>query len=217
MVYTTAVYHNNGKRFTYPHIDKIYKKDWKGLISQLIFFRGIPFNSSSIAIRKSAFSMAGYFDEKMKIGEDVNMWMRLSLLVPIAYSHTYLAEVFLNAENRSNYEKSPLTGSYLVSKSIRDVEEKEQYLSEFTIKKIEQIKKRQTEYLYIEAFLNIGMKRPKSKRGKLLIFELKKQGFISSLLTTTVLSVREKFTFVLRSIFWILDYVFHPKNGFHDK
>ena len=213
MVYATAVYNNNGKRFTYPHLDKLFKKDWKGFISPMdLFFRGIPFNSSSIAIRKSVFLMAGFFDEEMKIGGDINMWMRLSLLVPIVYSHTYLSEVFVNAENRSNYEKSPLTGSYLINKSIRDVRGKKQNLSEFTIKTIEQIEKKQTEYFNIEAFLNIGKNCSKSKRGKLLISEFKRQGFVSSLLTTTILSMREKLIFILRSIFWILDYVFHPKE-----
>lgn len=203
-VYATAPYQNNGKRVSDSLIDMTYKRGWKGIIPIIdLFFRCIPFNSSSVAIQKSTFEKANLFDEDMKIGEDINMWMRLSLLVPIAYSCTYLSEVFKDAQNRSNYEESSMTGTYIINKSINDVKSLNTNLSEFTKTAINQIEKRLLDYSNIETFISIGKSHPKSIRGKLLILELEKSGFINSLLTTPILSFQEKFIFSLRSIYWI--------------
>ncbi len=67
--------------------------------------------SSSVCLRKEIFSKIGMFTEEEKLGEDKDMWARIALVYPIAFSWYIGATYFENADNRTclkyvpNYER----------------------------------------------------------------------------------------------------------------
>jgi glycosyltransferase involved in cell wall biosynthesis len=81
-------------------------------------YRGLPENywerglhlfwTSSIVVRKLAFEKAGYFDEQMTCGEDLDMWFRIILNYPVAFYYKPLANYALDAENRAMNKEIPI-------------------------------------------------------------------------------------------------------------
>ena len=80
------------------------------------YFRSMIFGdpmitSSSVCIKKSTFNTVGIFPEEEKLGEDKDMWSRIALVYPIAFSWYIGATYFENADNRTclkyipNYER----------------------------------------------------------------------------------------------------------------
>ena len=67
--------------------------------------------SSSICIRKEILDEIGTFPEEERLGEDKDMWSRIALVYPIAFSWYIGATYFENADNRTclmykpNYER----------------------------------------------------------------------------------------------------------------
>jgi glycosyltransferase involved in cell wall biosynthesis len=67
--------------------------------------------SSSVCIKKETFEKAGYFPVEERLGEDKDMWARIALEYPIAFSWYIGATYFENADNRTclkyipNYER----------------------------------------------------------------------------------------------------------------
>lgn len=67
--------------------------------------------SSSICIKKETFQKVGMFPEEERLGEDKDMWARIALVYPIAFSWYVGATYFENADNRTclkyipNYER----------------------------------------------------------------------------------------------------------------
>lgn len=51
----------------------------------------VPFNCSFVSVRKSSFIAAGGFDPKLTMGEDFDLWIRLSQMGPIAYLNKVLS------------------------------------------------------------------------------------------------------------------------------
>jgi len=132
--------------------------------------------------------------------------------VPIAYSCKYLAEAFVDTQNQSNYKRVPLPRSFLIDKSLNDIMNLHTELSPFSADNISQVRIKQSEYKVIDRFIQIGLSRPRIFRGKKLIAEIIKKGFIQKMLRTTLLSFEEKIVMIIRSIYWILDYFLRPKQ-----
>ena len=67
--------------------------------------------SSSVCLTKATFIKAGLFPVEERLGEDKDMWSRVALLYPIAFSWYIGATYFENADNRTclkyipNYER----------------------------------------------------------------------------------------------------------------
>lgn len=76
---------------------------WEGIIPH--FFKSMlgqpPVWSSAVAIPKYVFETAGYFKVGEVIAEDVDMWCRIALKYPIAFSTKICAIYHLDAENRA--------------------------------------------------------------------------------------------------------------------
>jgi glycosyltransferase involved in cell wall biosynthesis len=60
-----------------------------------------PLNSSCIAIPKKVFQEIGGFQEGEALGADVDMWLRIAVRYPIAWSCEHLAEYHQTAVNRA--------------------------------------------------------------------------------------------------------------------
>lgn len=59
------------------------------------------FCSSSVVIRKDVFDKVGYFDERLKYSEDIDMWYRIIANYPVAFYDRYMVFYQYDAENRA--------------------------------------------------------------------------------------------------------------------
>jgi glycosyltransferase involved in cell wall biosynthesis len=59
------------------------------------------FCSSSVVISKEVFDQIGYFDERIKYAEDLDMWFRIAATYPVAFYDKTLVWYLLDAENRA--------------------------------------------------------------------------------------------------------------------
>lgn len=62
------------------------------------------FCSNSVVIPKHVFEKVGYFDERIRYSEDLDMWYRIILHYPIVFYDKVLAYYNQNAENRCAYD-----------------------------------------------------------------------------------------------------------------
>lgn len=76
---------------------------WEGIIQNYFqtAFNEPPFFTSSIAILKIAFNEVGGFKEGIKLGEDLDMWLRIALTYPIAFSNSLQVIYHQEAKNRA--------------------------------------------------------------------------------------------------------------------
>lgn len=68
--------------------------DMPGRISDL-------YCSSSVVIRRDVFDKVGYFDERIRYSEDIDMWYRIIANYPVAFYDRYMVWYFYDAENRA--------------------------------------------------------------------------------------------------------------------
>lgn len=64
--------------------------------------------SSSVVISKEVFERVGYFDERIKYSEDIDMWYRIIANYPVAFYDRYMAWYLYDAENRAMNRRRPL-------------------------------------------------------------------------------------------------------------
>lgn len=64
--------------------------------------------SSSVVISKEVFERVGYFDERIKYSEDIDMWYRIIANYPVAFYDQYMAWYLYDAENRAMNRTRPL-------------------------------------------------------------------------------------------------------------
>lgn len=64
--------------------------------------------TSAVVVKKSVFDQIGFFDERMKYGEDLDMWYRIILNYPVAYINIPLSYYSQDAENRAMNNEIPL-------------------------------------------------------------------------------------------------------------
>ena len=57
--------------------------------------------SSSVVIQKEVFDKVGYFDERIKYSEDIDMWYRIIVNYPVVFYDRYMAWYLYDAENRT--------------------------------------------------------------------------------------------------------------------
>lgn len=57
--------------------------------------------SSSVVIRKEVFEKVGYFDERIRYSEDIDMWYRIISNYQVAFYDRYMVHYLYDAENRT--------------------------------------------------------------------------------------------------------------------
>jgi glycosyltransferase involved in cell wall biosynthesis len=72
-----------------------------------IGFAGTPIHASGVVIRKQALLEAGGFPPGVRLGEDIDTWLRLIFLGPIAYDPRVGSLYHLDAENRACVNHAP--------------------------------------------------------------------------------------------------------------
>jgi len=71
------------------------------------------FCSSAVIVRKSAIEQSGCFDERIAMGEDLDLWFRIALDHNVAFYNKVLAHYDMTSENRAMKKKHPYTKSIL--------------------------------------------------------------------------------------------------------
>jgi glycosyltransferase involved in cell wall biosynthesis len=66
------------------------------------------FSSISVVIKKEGFNVAGFFDERLKYSEDLDMWYRIILNFQVVFYNNTLTYYRIDAENRAMDKEIPL-------------------------------------------------------------------------------------------------------------
>jgi glycosyltransferase involved in cell wall biosynthesis len=123
-VFTQSKYNNLGVVYcNYSMIDEkgnytdkylIYRIDtnWKGMIYDKLLLKNYIISSASgVLIKRECFEKTGLFDETLRIGEDWDMWLRISEFYSYDFSEKELVKIRRhsnNAQNNQNYYFSNL-------------------------------------------------------------------------------------------------------------
>lgn len=90
-------------KLTTPDVSRFFPRGYQGYIENFlnIIRTVLPFNMSSFVVRKEAFQSVGGFPLGVKYGEDVDLFIRISLIYKIAYANDSLVIYHQEAENRA--------------------------------------------------------------------------------------------------------------------
>lgn len=106
----------DGGREWFPTPEGIPRAPWEGVVPDYFRFSlgmcGVW--SSAVAVRKSVFESVGTFAVGERLGEDLDMWCRIALHYPIAFSTQVGATWYHNAENRACNANHPDYGLKLL-------------------------------------------------------------------------------------------------------
>ena len=86
---------------------------FKGIIDNSLWTLGHIYCSSAVCCRKSALEEVGLFDERITWGEDIDVWWRIMLAHPAAYSNRPLAVYRFDEDNRAMNAQIPLERLYI--------------------------------------------------------------------------------------------------------
>jgi glycosyltransferase involved in cell wall biosynthesis len=103
-LYATAFMTSFGDHVREPRLVEIPRAPWDGIIPS--YFRSsalaciYPFMPCCVAIPKKTFDIVGFFNPNLRWGEDSEMWGRIALSCPIAYTSEIGAVYFAVANNK---------------------------------------------------------------------------------------------------------------------
>lgn len=99
----------NGRKSA-PRYSALPDSPWEGMIPDYfpcLLGRNAPLWTSAIAIPRTTFQVTGLFAEGERLAQDQEMWFRIALKFPIAFSTRTEAVYWMNAENRSCLKAPP--------------------------------------------------------------------------------------------------------------
>jgi len=132
----------SGKKRT-PRLKGMPPGTWHGIIPE--YFRTVlwdlPVISSAVMIKRCAFDTTGFFKEGAVLGEDQDMWCRIALRFPVAYSTRPCAVYYMNTVKSICYDRSLVQIYPVIDEIQRAIDEawpapckhKMQYLSKLRI------------------------------------------------------------------------------------
>ena len=88
--------------------DKPLPNGYYGIVDNTGWDKAHIFCSSAVCCRKSALEQVGLFDERIAYGEDLDIWWRIMLNYPAAFSNKPLAVYRFDESNRAMTRKKPL-------------------------------------------------------------------------------------------------------------
>jgi glycosyltransferase involved in cell wall biosynthesis len=91
----------------YPSFELIPKGNWKGIVSDF-FQSSLTYRiawTSAVGVPSFVFDSIGNFDENITLGagEDTDMWIRIALSYPVAFSNEISARYNMTAENKISF------------------------------------------------------------------------------------------------------------------
>lgn len=147
-----------------------------------------PFCPCCVALNKTIFSKVGYFNEKLRISEDVEMWVRIAYYLPIVFTSKIHARYHLYSENKMSLDYYPIKIlpplEFLLSIPKDELKKRDDY--QYILETID--------YLWlITAYYNIGAGCKKNakyaiKNAHLNTHKLKKMGLLLLILIPSIIS-----------------------------
>lgn len=94
-----------------PKFRMIKKTPWEGIVSS--YFESAlgdqpPITSSSVAVPLRVFDKSGYFSVGEKLGEDLDMWFRVALHYPVAFSNIVASRYHCDAKGQATVREKRL-------------------------------------------------------------------------------------------------------------
>lgn len=118
------IFGSNGRRK--PRLRAIPPFPWEGIIPS--YFESSlgepPVWTSATAVPKKIFSIVGFFPEGVRLGGDLDMWLRIALSYPIAMSRVVGALYFRDAENRVCDKEYSDEGLFLIKVAQEAIQDK---------------------------------------------------------------------------------------------
>lgn len=110
-IYGTAYAVSQGDRIIPITSPDVPECPWEGVLGNLfkLFLNQTPFNSDTVLIPRTVFDEIGFFMEGETIGEDVQMWLNISLRHPVVFTTKICSRYHTDAPNRA----------YVSSKALR--------------------------------------------------------------------------------------------------
>lgn len=103
-MYATAYACNQNHHLIPLQFYNIPEEPWEGIIVD--YFKTLYYGNnitwtSAVAVKKKVFEQIGYFPEGVRMGEDLDMWIRIALNFPVCFSSKVSAIYNMDAENRA--------------------------------------------------------------------------------------------------------------------
>lgn len=92
---------------------KPFPKDFFGIVDNMLWDKAHIYCSSAVCCRKDALIDVGLFDERIAYGEDTDVWWRIMLKYPAAFSNKELAVYRFDEDNRAMNKRIPLEKLYI--------------------------------------------------------------------------------------------------------
>ncbi|HJJ34500.1 MAG TPA: glycosyltransferase [Methanocorpusculum sp.] len=134
-LYATAYATSYGDHIRKPRLSGIPSSPWEGLIES--YFRSsalafiYPFAPCCVAIPKSTFEKIGLFNPNLRTGEDAEMWGRIALRLPLAFTSSIGAVYSAVATNKMTDNPKVLIqhpfGEYLATQSQEELKKHPDY------------------------------------------------------------------------------------------
>lgn len=153
-MFSTAYELKQNNKIQSLHFEGLVEKDFDGIIPD--YFKTLAFGdnptwSSVVVIKKEGFNKVGGFPKGVRMGEDLDTWIRIGINYQVCFSSTVTAQYNLEADNRacSKYTQSDLD-SIMFTKWFEYIEQNDSaYLKLF-------IKKTQLNYIYNMTIYGLG-------------------------------------------------------------
>jgi len=111
-LYATAYIPTYGNQIQKLPLCEIPEKPWNGILNSYFHSTALamqpPFSPCSVTIPKSTYDRVGLFNPSLRIGEDTEMWGRIALCLPIAYSSTEGAKYHWISNNKMTDIRTPI-------------------------------------------------------------------------------------------------------------
>ena len=107
---TSYYFLENGKM---RRAEKPLADGFHGIIDNTSWDKGHLFWTSAVCCKKSALEDIGLFDERIDFGEDLDVWWRIMLKYPAAFSNKPLATYRFDEGNRAMTRKNPLAKMHI--------------------------------------------------------------------------------------------------------
>ena len=107
-MFATAYLMDFAEKLRKPRLKALPARTWHGIIPD--YFKAVlwdlPVISSAVMIRRSVFDQVGFFKEGKALGEDQDMWCRIALKFPVAYSTRPCAVYYMNTAKSICYNRN---------------------------------------------------------------------------------------------------------------
>jgi len=205
-IYATAyeIVYPGGKIYR-PKYKGIPKPPWEGIIPS--YFKSIlgpaPVWTSATVVRSEIFNEVGMFQEGEPLGEDIDMWARIALRYPVAFSNKVCATYYLHhSSSNVNADSFFLKKNRPIIKTLNDAILNEEIPDP-------KIRRHVTEYIALRSIQDARIclvRTGDKKKTRILLARCPDASFKTNLMKTKTSLLAYLPTFIIQALFQIKQY-----------